>query len=358
MGFLRLLLAAIVAFDHSAGRIFPTIGGYAAVELFFIISGFYMAATYERHYRSAFAFMASRYLRLLPLYAAALLIGIFAWVLAPVIGLDRSSMPQLSAYLNSASPLVHIATWSLLGQDVLSLDLAYHIQLPNPAAWSLSAELIFYALVPALLMSGRWLPVIGIAAFAIKIVSFEMWGFRAAYFPFWSQIGYFILGFWLFRFKDWLRFPKLISVFGLGAYMIALLTIDQASLEYQNITRHLTVVLPLCLLLPALFALPTSRLDRWAGDLSYGLYTAHFIVINIVRGAGLNPLGSIPWALAVIAISMGFAFLFELYAQHWIDNWRRRKFYGGSGSARRAVDTRVEPVLGHNPGRVAVKDHV
>lgn len=358
MGFLRLLLAAIVAFDHSAGRIFPTIGGYAAVELFFVISGFYMAATYDRHYRSALAFMASRYLRLLPLYLAALLAGVLAWIFAPAIGIDRELMPQLTAYLGSASPLVHVATWSLLGQDVLSLDLAYHIQLPNPAAWSLSAELVFYALVPALLWSGRWLPLIGIAAFAIKIASFDFIGFRAAYFPFWSQIGYFILGFWLFRFKDRLKAPKLISVCGLGAYMIALLTIDQASFEYQNIGRHLAVLLLLCLLMPALFALPTSRLDRWAGDLSYGLYTAHFIVINIVRGTGINPVGSVPWALSIIVISMGFALLFELYAQHRIDNWRRRKFYGLSGSPRGAVDARTEPVLGHNAGRGAVKDHV
>jgi peptidoglycan/LPS O-acetylase OafA/YrhL len=69
MGTLRFLLALSVVMDHAG----PVLGvrllpGRVAVEIFFAISGFYMAMILSGKYATAKSFYVSRFLRLYPVY--------------------------------------------------------------------------------------------------------------------------------------------------------------------------------------------------------------------------------------------------------------------------------------------------
>ena len=74
MGGLRTLLVLGVVIGHAGGKWGPA-GGYAAVESFFVISGFYMAMIYGK-YATPGSFLLSRALRLYPTYFAALTIAL------------------------------------------------------------------------------------------------------------------------------------------------------------------------------------------------------------------------------------------------------------------------------------------
>src|SRR5437660_1584735 len=80
MGLLRLFLAISVAIQHS-GKAWG-IGGGRAVEIFFIISGFYMGLILNsgkyQHYKT---YLINRFLRIFPLYWVNLLLIPQAWSL-------------------------------------------------------------------------------------------------------------------------------------------------------------------------------------------------------------------------------------------------------------------------------------
>src|ERR1700676_46715 len=93
MGYLRLLLALVVACGHlqtdalyggTEVSVF-SVGPIIAVKLFFIISGFYMAMVFHK-YASARDFYLSRSMRLFPIYWLTIVGCIVA---ASVLGRDR-----------------------------------------------------------------------------------------------------------------------------------------------------------------------------------------------------------------------------------------------------------------------------
>lgn len=77
MGSIRFLLALSVLIVHSSPILGVTIlPGYLAVQVFYVISGFYMALIYCEKYsnteRPVFYFYSNRILRLYPLYLAVI----------------------------------------------------------------------------------------------------------------------------------------------------------------------------------------------------------------------------------------------------------------------------------------------
>ena len=151
MGYIRFLLAVIVVAAHCGVNNW-SIGASAAVQAFFLISGFYMAATYSTNYNGhyrALTFYVSRYLRLYPLYLTLVLLTAAFWYCA-------SHQPNINSthtfdyFIPDAKPKPDFEVWSLLFQDIaIPFNNAF---LPVRQAWSVSAELAFYVLVPLLFL--------------------------------------------------------------------------------------------------------------------------------------------------------------------------------------------------------------
>src|SRR5690242_478511 len=99
MGILRLYLSLCVVADHS-GSIFPWSihDGSEAVQIFFIISGFYMAMVY-RKYASVYEFYISRFLRIFIPYWFVLAMII---VVRLISGFGYGAWAELSPYVHDA----------------------------------------------------------------------------------------------------------------------------------------------------------------------------------------------------------------------------------------------------------------
>lgn len=160
MGLLRFLLAMAVMIDHGGriGQLF-LLPGRVAVALFFIISGYYMALTIEKHYVGrTMAFYANRVLRLFPMHIACTLIvvALFLWHHKMFLGYNHFGPFAIfdpAAGSIGLRMLFDWGNWFLLGADWISGTVSFHqgYQL-NPPMWSIGTELSFYLVAPFVVM--------------------------------------------------------------------------------------------------------------------------------------------------------------------------------------------------------------
>ena len=155
---LRFLLAVWVILHHIAGKGMMldgwtqglpeagkrlVLGGYLAVDTFFVLSGFvlarsYSATTWDR--RSLAQYFAARFARIYPVYALSLA------VVSPFI-FDSMSLPTRSLAVKSGLLL----KYALVLQGWYgNLGVGW-----NTPAWTLSCEFFFYLLFPALFIGLR-----------------------------------------------------------------------------------------------------------------------------------------------------------------------------------------------------------
>jgi peptidoglycan/LPS O-acetylase OafA/YrhL len=314
MGVLRFLLAFSVLGGH-VGLPVKLLPGDAAVEVFYVISGFYMALVLNTNsaYSNPVTFLKQRALRLLPVYWAALLLTI-----AVVIALgfpDRwieayrvvdVTTPRLLAYLFS--------TLFILGQDAFmflqvdpggGISLQPHLNqavvpayglLLVPQAWTLSLEMVFYAVAPFILTrSKRVLLALVALSVGTRLILValglhgEPWSYR--FFP--SELALFLTGALAYRLvtqpaktASWMHYGVLVSL-----VMIAVILGRPEVGESFRFRSSFIAMWLLVLAIPFLFSLTRSnRLDKVIGELSYPLYISHMIpVIAAQSGAFGHP---------------------------------------------------------------------
>jgi peptidoglycan/LPS O-acetylase OafA/YrhL len=144
-GLFRLFLACVVFAQHSTRLLL----GAAAVFLFFGLSGFWIAAIWEKEYVAtkapAFTFYVSRAWRILPAFWVANLLAI-------VIAALRGELPD--AYRTFAfTP--HLITLISGNFGLLGYSLLPHSQRLLDTAWSLDVEMEFYLVIPLLMLIRR-----------------------------------------------------------------------------------------------------------------------------------------------------------------------------------------------------------
>ncbi len=171
MGALRYLLAISVVVAHS-GPIFglDLVGGRAAVEIFFMISGFYMALILKQKYDSGIRgyklFLTNRILRIYPLYWVIIVLTLLAslgaylfarniWALIPFVNAS-GTMTGFSLFAISMMNL------TLFGQDLshfrnYSPTTGFSQFLIVPQSWTLALEMMFYLMAPFLVKMKTWL---------------------------------------------------------------------------------------------------------------------------------------------------------------------------------------------------------
>lgn len=336
MGYIRFLLAAIVvAFHCGPVRPLPTISGIAAVEAFFVISGFYMSAAYLRNYkaqeRGHIAFVSSRFLRLYPFYVSVLLATWILWA----TGFGQNHRFILT-FFNEPTALMTATNLSMVGLDLVSIDEAQHMRIIVRPTWSISAELVFYALVPLLCAMRKFLLAFTVVAFAFKAYLNYVFGFRLSYFPFFSQIGYFSLGMFVYFNKKKLIWSSKWLVPLLSLFTLYVLFSPPAAFE-ESIAANIGFVAVLILVMPTCFEHESGKLSKFLGDMSYGVYLVHLVVIEAALSFGLfglfGPLNSPLFRFcAVLLIAVSATALFESFVQSNLDAWRRKAFYASNHS--------------------------
>lgn len=235
MGTLRFVLALSVVLAH-VGVAAP-VTGQIAVQVFFVISGFYMALVLDGRYTDKWTFWTNRLLRLFPGYF--LIAGLSA------MWLWKNYPP----YFDAVGWFDGITNIVIVGQDVSVFNGSQSMLLPQ--AWSLALELYFYALAPWIvkLRTRTLLAIIG-ASFVARAVSYvygldhDPWTYR--FFPF--EVAFFLIG----------------------------------------VLIHRTGLVP-----------PTGS-DKMLGELSYPIYINHIFIARMIHDPALVVLASIALAIVMV----------------------------------------------------------
>jgi peptidoglycan/LPS O-acetylase OafA/YrhL len=312
MGFFRLLLALAVVIEHSEPFLgLNLISGKYAVELFFVISGFYMAMILSEKYTgkgSYTIFIQNRFLKIYPMYMVSIFIII---CMSLIIYINSGSFGRFEAYsqygneisLNSYFFLI-LSNIVILGQDVvmfLGLDInsgslfftqdfwqtspKLYTFLLNPPAWSIAVELTFYLIAPFILRTKiKTIIAIAFISFTIKYFLFQIglkndpWSYR--FFP--SELLYFLLGSLSYRISHLYlnKINKHLKI-NLGYIMVICNLFCIVFFKQLNINFNIFVVL-FSATIPFIFiAFKKSKLDRDIGELSYPIYILHYPLLAL-----------------------------------------------------------------------------
>lgn len=313
----RIIAALVVIFGHAhplSAHPDPTIFGNGvqgvAVKVFFVVSGFLVARSWESDPHAG-RYLLRRGLRLVP--GLALILALTVLLLGPAL----TALP-LSQYFADG------ATWryfvhNLVLQPAYSLpgvfaDNAYPFAV-NGSLWSLPAEVLMYLILPFVMITtiidrSRWLFVIVTVTMAVAALiylqrvppegQFVVWGTGSRSV---ADVGpYFFIGalYAVTPMKNWLNAPVAILLLGLVAFFQV-----QSNLLQQI---GLMIALPYAVLAFATQATPVlSRLGRF-GDPSYGVYLYGFPIQQTLFHfwPSMGPIdNAIP--SAVLALLFGFA---------------------------------------------------
>lgn len=313
MGTLRFMLAFFVVWGHIPTSI-KLLPADMAVQIFFVISGFYMALILNTNpaYLERKVFWGQRALRIFPLYLTVLLLTsiFYAWMYWA--GHEETLFVALR---NATShPLVLIG-WVFTQVFIVGQDFFFYFQFShegdllflktlqnaeNPAnqmmllgqAWTLSLELMFYALAPYVLRrSNMILMRLCLASTLFRLflqwqlsLSGDPWSYR--FFP--SELSFFLLGaigykllvhdsrkgYWNVR---WLQYSVIVSL------VIASVVVNRAGfLGAYWINPGFFVMWVVLVFLPILFtATKNISLDKLIGELSFPLYISHLLLIVV-----------------------------------------------------------------------------
>jgi len=301
MGLLRVLLAVSVFMAHSAPTGFMShligFGGANAVEIFFLISGFYIAMILERSYSTNLGFYKNRALRLYPIYYIICALVLVRCLLVPNLRTELFSFPakalSIGALANSTffgSDWIMFLQWNdnnLHFGNFNNSELPLWHMLLVPASWSLGVEVTFYLLAPLLCKAkSRTIIVLGASLLAIRIVAFVMglnvdpWTYR--FFPF--ELPIFLLGILLYRIKNrYKHAPKMsvASTYTSLMFLYLLLPVVAQKFDFGRIPQLFVLVMVASTII--LFG-PDNAKDKKFGDLSYPIYMSHVLVISTFSG--------------------------------------------------------------------------
>ena len=322
MGTVRLLLAVSVAVQHYnygwSFLVFKFVDITSAVEAFFVISGFYITYILNENpsYRNTRNFYLSRYTRLLPTYAAIVLLSL---LLTPHLVFFRQYLPSLQF---STKILIVFANLSLFFQDCFhffeinyqtgALQFTdkfsagtqpplYHF-LVVPQAWSLGVELTFYLIAPFIVRSPVRLSVVLLLSAGCRYLFYTLgltwdpWLYRVTA----GEMMLFAAGgLSYFAARDLLKGKPSRNQFLLacGGWIVIIVLCAARNLvfsfpiievAYPVMWESLVLNEPILLLLIALFTpliffiTKNSRVDAFFGDLSYPVYLSHLFVATVL----------------------------------------------------------------------------
>lgn len=317
MGMMRLLLAIAVVLSHADLRVLQLNPGVTAVVGFYLISGYVMAGLVHRHYNEPARipyFYLDRLLRLYPQYLvyAGAALAWHLWTQTPTLFLR------------------HAPTWPDIANNLLIVPLNFYMFNGSdayalvPPGWSLGAELQFYLLAPAMLLWPRVGLVLAAASLLVHglalhgVIHTDWYGYRLLPGILWV----FGVGMLLYH---WHRSrPRLALWLAWGAPLAALALYGYLRLRGLHAQPyHQEVILGWAIAIPAVHWLATRRLGAWddlAGDLSYGVFLNHFLLIWLLfPQPGHTPL---QW-LVLLLCSLVLSYMTQRLVEKPVLAWRR-----------------------------------
>ncbi|MBI5428529.1 MAG: ankyrin repeat domain-containing protein, partial [Nitrospinae bacterium] len=343
MGTLRLFLALTVVAGHLPHARLPFMDNQISVICFFIISGFYMALIVNEQYSGLGegwrkSFYLSRALRLFPAYWAVLIITLMTGVgyaIAPGSGID---LPKIIVSFIPNFFIIGLDALKCplndLGWEWLPASLLSDVRGAIGPAWTLSSEILFYLLAPAVVLFPRRILALLTASLCIRIFFMrgdfaETW--RYYFFP--STLIFFCMGslsYYLYRgIKDHAAAGRIGTVL-LAALIVFSFFLDRTPhgrlVTYVDAPSNWAYYVCLAFSIPFIFERTKDlKFDRLIGELSYPLYIVHIAAIdNVAPRTGTLDEGSVAYGLLGAGISLVMAILLYYLVGRPIDRIRHR----------------------------------
>lgn len=308
---LRLVFASVVAITHATAIAYgwqPYIGetefSILAVDAFFVLSGFLIAASWLR-LNSLPRFVWHRFLRIMPAFWVCLLITAFA--VAPLVAYleGRPAKSVFGGPEPAWNYVLHNAALYMVHFDVAGLPLTTaQPQVINGALWTLFYEATCYGLVAVLGVLGvlRKRPwVVGALALVcwVMLVGYEA-GLPVRGWFFWRFFFIFLLGVLAHLYAHRVPISGWLALAAIPVTVVAALLLG----EYRPLggVAFAYIVIWLMVGVPALHR-------RLRTDLSYGVYVAHWPVFVILTLLGLPAFGAVPYVVVGAVLVLGVSWL-------------------------------------------------
>lgn len=291
---------------------------FLSVDLFFVLSGFVLAAAYEARLRSgimtAGSFFRIRLIRLYPLYLLGTLLGVPVALMALKYGGNGLSVDwSLRLFMASLPLSILMLPMPTAGSDGFLYPF-------NPVLWSIFFEIVVNLLyawsVKPLADTRKLIALVGVSAAALVAyaVQADTLNAGATWFTFMGgasrMMFSFFCGVLIYRFRR----PGRIHSSSLALMLLALLLLV-LGVPHTNLSAIAAVLL----LFPAIALLASSvepgkalqRTFGWLGGTSYAVYALHKPLYQILLGiliiaSPVRPESMSPW--------IGIAYLFVVFA--------------------------------------------
>jgi peptidoglycan/LPS O-acetylase OafA/YrhL len=360
MGILRTILAIAVVFAHSDWHGgFVLVGGQAAVQCFYVISGYLISYVLlnNKSYSKSLRFYANRALRIYPVYLFVALLSLIAIFFVGNTGF-------VAIYRKAPASAVCLLVFSnifLFGQDWVMFsgvhgghlyfaknyadsDVLLFNGLLAPQAWTLGIELTFYLLAPFILRNRKILLTLLIVSFVLRLcllvdgIGFkDPWTYR--FFP--TELGLFLFG----ALSQQVIAPIWQRVIGtrkalpqLGTSFLVVFSLTYFLIPVPHIyLLPVYLVLAIVVLPLAFFFQGTMAFDRWIGDLSYPIYIGHMLVVKSLKPVFrmVHIQNDLMIAIVNVIVAILFAiFLNELIAKRFESLRKKLRSVGKSQADR------------------------
>ena len=295
---LRGISILLVFFYHlkisfSKTYLFP--GGYLGVDIFFVISGYLITSILHLNFQenkfSFKKFFLRRFLRIVPVYIfvilLTLIIGYFVLIPNQLVDLSKSSISSTFFYSN-------IFFWKHLN-NYYNPDAILN---PLLHTWSLAIEIQFYIFFTIFFfVLKKYFNNLKIILFLSGFVSliiaiiFSFYEPRINFFGFQSRFWEFILGSFIFFYKDKIKL-KLSKIQKYGIYLIIFLF----AIYFNENTKHPSFLTLFFLIFVSLLILNIEKQKisiiekpfKFFGLLSYSLYIWHYPILSFSERIFLN----------------------------------------------------------------------
>jgi peptidoglycan/LPS O-acetylase OafA/YrhL len=340
---IRGLAALAVVFEHACEHFFPgylvwgnthfTFGVFGVAE-FFLVSGFIIPVSLERH-RALDKFWLARAFRLYPLYWASIL-GVLLFAAMGSMGLPR---------------MIHTQPEKLILANVAMVQLFFNVPNIVGVSWTLSMELVFYLLSSLLFLIGgiaraalwAWIAVLGNLALN---VSFALAFHRSV--PA-GRVGLLVTAFFaalVYRYFSGsisartilAIFPFLVVSLLTGfwlRFMVYPTSLREDRFAFGGVSSAYLGAYALFFLFYSLRSRQFPKAAIWLGQISYSLYLVHGFVLAII------PAGTFPWLrlAAVLILAIGLSAITFTYIEKpglALHRWITRRAWSAQTSSRAA----------------------
>lgn len=318
---LRLLLALVVVGYHlwvlTRETVFSMLPKFLNAELavdgFFVVSGFLIAMSFEKS-RSIKQYFEKRVCRIYPAYLTVIILPAILLVIFSVVSAREYFGGEWVKYIVS-----NLFLLNFLSPELPGLFDENRIQAVNGALWTIKIEVMFYLLLPLLVLLmrrlGHWQVMLTVYAGSILYSAGMQWMASHEGGSFYlilerqlpGQLAFFMAGSLLFFYFD--RFYS---------YRFPLLLIAACGFLAAREWQFLYPIYPMMLaILVISFATTLKYLGNWGrwGDFSYGIYIWHFPLIQLLIATGI--VAASPYL--TLLILFGGVFTMAFLSWHFIE---------------------------------------